>query len=215
VGQLLGRGRRGAALATALRQSLDVDTLGGVIDVFDHGLVPGGSTRTQAKWELSIEIFQNVVGSTETYGEWFEIANASGDSVDLDGLQLTDDGTNAHTVSGSVVLAPGAYAVFISSADTALNGGVTATYAYGTSGFALGNSSDAINLANSLGQLERVAWDNGATFPDSEGYSMTLNPAATDTVSNDTGSNWCNATSLFDATTGSYGTPGAANDTCE
>ena len=146
-------------------------------------------------------------------GEWFEIYNNTGGTVDLDGLQIFDTSESSPgdeaTVSGTVLVASGDHAVFGRYASR--NGGVTLDYAYGTAHTL--HDFDEIFLANSSGTLDSVAWDNGTTFPDPTGASISLDSAAQNASDNDNGNNWCAATSSFGD--GDLGTPGASNDDCE
>ena len=158
------------------------------------------------------EVMVNPAAVTNWRGEWFEVYNASGSSVDLDGLEVfdTDEATqgDAFTISESFVLEDGGYAV-IARFDTN-NGGVTADLTW--TGHYLRNGSDSLFLSNGSEVLDEIAWDDGATFPDDAGYSMSLDTTALDSSSNDDGASWCNATSTYGD--GDYGTPGAANDGC-
>ncbi|MBN1335036.1 MAG: lamin tail domain-containing protein [Deltaproteobacteria bacterium] len=156
------------------------------------------------------EIIQNPGAVGDTYGEWFEVYNASGLDVDLNGLAISDLGSDAHAVAGSVVVAAGAYVVLGIEDDLTVNGGAPVDYEYAD--FYLGNSDDEVVLSNTAGVIDSVAWDDGATFPDPSGASMTLDPAALDADSNDEGANWCEATSTFGD--GDLGTPGGVNDDC-
>ena len=157
------------------------------------------------------EVMQNPNAVADSSGEWFEVYNDSGSAVDLSGLVVKDTGTNTFTVSGALVVAAGGYVVFGKDSNTAVNGGVTVDYAFGTK-MDLGNGSDSVYLTYGSTTIDAVVWDNGATFPDPTGYSMSLDPDARDTSSNDTGSNWCEASSTYGD--GDYGTPGADNDEC-
>ena len=55
-------------------------------------------------------------------GEWFEITNISGAAVDLDGLQVSDTGGAAFTVSGTVAITAGGSVVLGNNADPLTNG---------------------------------------------------------------------------------------------
>jgi hypothetical protein len=57
-----------------------------------------------------------------------------------------------------------------------------------------------------------VAWDDGATFPDPTGASMSLDPSKLTADLNDDGEAWCTSSSVFGD--GDLGTPGAPNDGC-
>ncbi|MDX1377424.1 MAG: ExeM/NucH family extracellular endonuclease, partial [Anaerolineales bacterium] len=111
-------------------------------------------------------------------------------------------------ISGTVVIPAGGYAVLGNNANSGTNGGVTVVYEY--SGMALANGSDELVLLDgSLTEVDRVEWDDGATFPDPNGASMSLEDSASD---NTVGANWCTSTTPFGD--GDLGTPGAEN-TCE
>ncbi|GEM_PF-1220233 len=179
------------------------------------------SCSTFAVTELAVgdlvinEIFKEPVASGAGAGEWFEIYNAAGVDVDLQGLQIfdTDEVTqgNLVTVGSSVVVADGGLAVLGRNSDTGANGGVALDYAYGFA-HTLGNGADEIFLSDGSTVLDSIAYDNGSTWPDTAGTSISLSSASQDATSNDDGSSWCDATSSFGA--GDLGTPGAVNDSC-
>ncbi len=167
---------------------------------------------TLAAGDLVItEIMQDPAMVYDSTGEWFEIYNAGGFDVDLEGLQVVDEGSDIIEVTGSLPLYSGSYLVFGAELDSALNGGLSVDYQFSDT-FTLGNSSDEIYLINEFGLIDGVIWDNGKTFPDPSGASMTLSPDSLDADSNDLGENWCVASSTYGD--GDAGTPGSANDTC-
>jgi hypothetical protein len=146
-------------------------------------------------------------------GEWFEVFNATGFAIDLIGWEISDDGSDSHVITSNVVINPGEYAVLGRNGDTGVNGGVTMDYVYGND-IKLGNGADEIILTY-LGtntMIDRVDYDNGATFPDSNGKSMTLDPNTFDEFENDNGFNWCVGQTPYDIN--NMGTPGAKNDMC-
>ena len=59
--------------------------------------------------------------------------------------------------------------------DTATNGGVNLDYVYEFE-YEFGNSTDELYIYNSIDFIDIVIWDNGATFPDPNGASISLNP---------------------------------------
>jgi len=163
------------------------------------------------------EVMQNPSEVGDSAGEWFEVRNDAGGDVDLDGLEIGDDPTGSSpdsvTVSGSLVVADGDYVVFGVNDDTATNGGITVDYDYGTtSDLTLGNSGDELILSVSGTTIDEIAWDNGTTFPDPTGASMSLDPASDNATDNDNGANWCEGSSVINSI--DLGTPGAANDAC-
>jgi hypothetical protein len=142
-------------------------------------------------------------------GEWFEVYNTLGSDVDLEGLILSDLGTDTHTVAGSLVVASNGYVVFGNNADTATNGGVTVDYEYGSTWY-LSNSSDEIVLNNGVTDIDTVLWDSAWSV--ASGFAKQLDPTATDATSNDDPANWCDAVTLYH--TDNTGTPGLANEVC-
>ncbi|MGA9597137.1 MAG: lamin tail domain-containing protein [Acidimicrobiia bacterium] len=154
------------------------------------------------------EIMQNPSMVWDSVGEWFEVYNAGSSSVDLSGWTITDELNNKHVISGPLIIEPGAYLVFGRNTNSSVNGGVAVDYGTGTDIF-LFNSSDRLVLLDAAGnEVDRVAWDDGATFPDPNGASMSLAATGND---NSVGANWCTSTTVFGD--GDLGTPGGPN-TC-
>ena len=151
------------------------------------------------------EIMQNPSAVGDSSGEWFEIFNSGSSTVDLDGYEFRDNGSDSFLVSGLLEIVAGGYLVFGNNGDSATNGGVTVDYVY--SGMFLANGDDELILSDSNDvELDRVEWDGGPNFPDPTGASMELiNPA----LDNNVGSNWVESTQTFGD--GDLGTPGAAN----
>jgi predicted extracellular nuclease len=154
------------------------------------------------------EIIQNPAAVSDNNGEWFELANGTPDPVDIDGWTVKDNGSNLHVIAngGPLVIPAGGFLVLGRDANAAANGGVAIDYQY--SNIFLGNGSDALILLDTaLSEVDRVEWDNGATFPDPTGTSMALKDPALD---NNVGANWCESQTPFG--NGDLGTPGAPND---
>jgi hypothetical protein len=147
---------------------------------------------------------QNPRRTSDTSGEWFELFNPGDAPVDLQGWTIKDDDRDRFVVPQSVIVPAGGYAVLGNSAVA--NGGIAHDYVYGAS-MVLQNDWDELAIADADGTLvDRVAWDNGATFPDPDGASMSLLDPSSD---NALGSAWCTATSSW--ATGDRGTPHAAS----
>jgi hypothetical protein len=110
------------------------------------------------------EVMANPAAVSDTAGEWFEIFNQSTNDIDLNGLVLTDNGSNSHTVSNvdPLILASGSYFVFGRNNDTAANGGVDVDYLY--SNFTLGNTNDAINLLFDGLLIDSLIYSSGSSF---------------------------------------------------
>jgi len=155
------------------------------------------------------EIMQNPAAVGDANGEWFEVFNPTGSTIDINGWTISDDGTNSHVISngGALNVVAGGRAVLCIDAVAATNGGVTCAYQY--TGIALANGSDELILTDTVPALrDRVAWDNGATFPDPTGASMYF--VGPDTADNNVGANWSTSGVAYgDGDLGSPGTQGA------
>ena len=159
------------------------------------------------------EILHNPSGA-DGLREWFEILNTTANPIQLDGWTISDDGVDSHTITGGKVIAPGALAVLGASESPVDNGGANVDYAYGTD-ISLANAPDEIHLHDPSGTLiDSVAYDDGPNFPDTEGYSQSLDPASMNASSNNFGSLWCESPGAVFGTGGDRGTPGVANPVC-
>lgn len=166
---------------------------------------PPGETDTAAQIVIS-EIMPNPAAVSDSYGEWFEVTNADSVAVDLNGWVIKDDGSDTHTISvtDSLVISPGEYAVFGRHEDSTQNGGYTPDYVY--SDFSLANSSDEIIMLDTAqNTVDKVTYTT--SFPFANGASMYVSDFSTD---NNADSNW--AVSNYSYGDGDLGTPGRAWD---
>lgn len=157
------------------------------------------------------EIMQNPATGDADGGEWFEFTNTHSELINLTGLVFTDASGNSAELDEYIAIGPGEYVVFAGSGDQAANGGILADWSYDEA-VGLANSEDAVILSFGTTVFDEVAYDNGVTFPDPDGMSMSLDPTAIDATDNDDGANWCPGSTVFGA--GDLGSPGAANPPC-
>lgn len=156
------------------------------------------------------EIMQNPAMSLDNDGEYFELFNTTASTLNLNGCSVqssTSSGPESFNIAGDVRISPGGYAVFARS----VNAPFAADYTYGGL-INLNNSVDELAIRCDGIEVDYVSYDDGATFPDPEGASMSLNPARMSASQNDLGSNWCMSSSTFGV--GDLGTPGGPNDPC-
>lgn len=155
------------------------------------------------------EVMSNPGAVSDTVGEWFEVKALN--DVDLNGMNVdrADDSTAAETITSPscVHLDSGQYGIFVKNVDMAMNGGLPAAPILGTFKFAL-TASGNIQLLLGGGLIDAVAF----TTPELSGKSRQLDPDLTNSIANDTESNFCAGTTAFGA--GDLGTPGAANAQC-
>ncbi len=165
------------------------------------------------------EILFDPKATSDASGEWLELTNPGDKAVDITGWQLEDKdkgGVPIKPASGSVVVPAKGRIVLAIKADTKVNGGVTAAWAYGSS-IALSNSSSGgrIALLKADGTLvDEVKYQTTAGkfgWPGKvSGVAIQLSPKFVTATGNDAGTAWCLASKVFGA--GDKGTPGAEND---
>ena len=166
---------------------------------------PGVRNECDAPAETLVitDVMQNPQLTSDYSGEWFELHNPGAAPIDIAGWMIKDDDRDRFVVPSSVVVPAGGYAVLGNS--SVANGNVVLDFAYGGS-MQLQNDWDELAIADAHGILvDRLAWDNGRTFPDPDGASMSLIDPNAD---NANGAAWCTATSSWAA--GDRGTPHAA-----
>ncbi len=145
-------------------------------------------------------------------GEWVEVYNASGATIDLIGFELHDDGADSHVIPISVVVPAAARVVLGRDGDFTTNGGVLVAYEY--SGFVLEDTIDQLVLSFDGLEVDRVEYDwTGELL----GHSASLDPAlgTPDDLLNDVQANWCGSSMPLVSPGSDFGTPGGANDSCD
>jgi len=128
---------------------------------------------------LTSEVMANPSAVSDVNGEWFELFNTSANSIDINGLSISDDGSNSHQINNgtSLLIASGAYLVLGRNGDSANNGGYLADYAYNN--FSLGNTLDQIILSDNGNEITRLNYTNppfGSPGVSVELISQLVNP---------------------------------------
>ncbi len=200
-----------AGLAVNLDENTDLE----IVDVSDESEPPVIGPIGYGDL-LITEIMYDPGALSDTYGEWFEIYNNSGDAIDLQNVVIRRDGEAKHTINTSLVLQAGEYCVLEKTVDATDPTGII-TYIYG-SALSLTNDACTLEIANygtdgtNGSVIARVAYDVTTTFPAATGASIQLNPSRYDADEAQLGANWCESTSSY--STGDMGTPGVANVSC-
>ncbi|HWV39031.1 MAG TPA: lamin tail domain-containing protein [Vulgatibacter sp.] len=120
-------------------------------------------------------------------GEWFEVKNATGASVDLDGWTITTDG-GSHTIAGPLVVPPGGFATLAASATV----GFPPDYVFGA-GLPFDPTGDTLSLAASpTAPIASVTWDASWNHP-VDGSSLSLDGSFVQVGvgSHDDADSWC------------------------
>lgn len=176
----------------------------------DEGLIAPGDL-------VITEIMANPDAASDSFGEWFEVFNAS--TTDLAfcrGWEGRDDRFDRFVIASGLVIPAGGLAVFVRDGDSSRNGGITGATVFGRS-MQLAELDDQIVLwfedPDQGGfEVSRVAYDGAPAWPDGAGHSLSLDPAAWDEGSNDDPSRWCAASAPYGA--GDHGSPGTVNAPC-
>ncbi len=190
----------------------ETPVLAEVVELNDGTRTPPG---TIAFGDLLItEIMYDPSSLSDTEGEWFEIYNHSGQSVDLQDLVLERDDINRHVITESIELPPGAFYVFQRSLQAT---GATNSYVYG-SAITLSNTGAVLSIYNKdtgtgPGALIFSVNYGDSGFPGGTGASIGLNPGMLNPADAISGTSWCTSTSVY--STGDSGTPGTMNDMCQ
>ena len=142
--------------------------------------------------------------------EWFELHNATGADIDLDGWSVNNL-TGGVSISSSLVIGAGGYVVLGVGTDPVVNGDTPVDLDYGPS-ISLENVDSLTVVAPDTSTTDVVAW--GPSWTLVEGAALSLDPGSLDGVDNDDPANWCASTAPPWGSFPDSGTPGAANPTC-
>jgi hypothetical protein len=170
---------------------------------------------TNVPWPLAgevivTEIMQNPAVLADADGEWFEVYNPTmGTSFQLDNCTFEGGADVGFTVDVDMVIGPGEYRIF--STDSAVDQGFVPDHQWLEASYNLTNAVDTVRLVCNGIAVDEVTWDDGLTFPDPNGQSMSLSLPSYDAVANDLGANWCAGSTSYN---GDFGTPGADNPVC-
>jgi len=191
-------------------------TSGNVFGDGDYGTPGSASDGCSTLADLAVgdlvisEIMWDPTKVADYRGEWIEIYNASGSSLNLNGLVINSANNSGHTINGDVVLPPSSQVLLNVRSSSGVNGGTVGDYTYDYTQVSLAKS-DSVSLVADGTTIDSVSY-NFTSFPTTAGKSLTLSPTTLTASSNDNGSNWCMGSSTYGD--GDYGTPGLANDVC-
>lgn len=182
---------------------------GGRSDAVPHDLIArdGGAGATGV---VITELMIDPKAALDNDGEWIELFNPGGQSVDVAGWSLKGQGTEHHVIqAGGPVLVPAQGRIVLGrSTDRTKNGGVNVAYAY--SGIFLANTADQLVLLDAdKAVVDTVQYDTSLGFVIPEGASLSIRSPLSDKSQ---ASNWCAATTAWPGSKGDLGTPGTAPD---
>ena len=158
------------------------------------------------------ELMTNPQRVSDAKGEWFEVYNATFETLYLNGLEVeTDSATYVVEEEVPIGVASGQFFVFGLNDDPNQNGGATVNLVY--EGLSLSNESGELTLVMEGSTIDAISWDDGATMPDIHGASMSLDMVLLDAELNDDAGSWCASTEEWELG-GDFGSPGVANELC-
>lgn len=140
-------------------------------------------------------------------GEYFEVYNNSNSPVDMNGWNISDNGSNSDDISSTLIVPAHGFVTIGKSADSEINGGIAVDYTISGS---LSNSDDEVIITDDTGtEIDRVEYGGSSSWPDPTGASMYF----TGTVSQDNndGSLWAISTKSI-AIGDDLGSPGFAGE---
>jgi hypothetical protein len=152
----------------------------------------------------------------DNVGEWVELYNTSGSTIDIGGYRFHDDDVDGWTLEGEILVGPGDYVVLCADTNTAVNGGVPCDASFFRdstgNGLALANGPDEVILSRPDGTaIDGLHYDE--TWY-TKGVALGVDPAWQRSGDNDDPTHWCDQVTVI-LSSGEPGTPGQANDTCE
>jgi beta-lactamase superfamily II metal-dependent hydrolase len=183
--------------------------LGACTDRFQSPAGPGPNgprfaVSTYAGQVVINEVMADPNAVIDTDGEWFEVTNRGTSAVNIQGWTIAGNNDTNHTITGSVTIPARGYVVLARNGSSGLNGGVVASYAYGT--MTMANTADWIALRDGSGaSVDSVSWSTAMPAGSSRGVT---DPDADNLDAK--GPNW--HTSAVSYGSGDKGTPGAQND---
>lgn len=155
------------------------------------------------------EVMHHPLAVSDSNGEWLELYNTGGMSIDIRGWVLSGDDGDTITISRSVIVPAHGHVVLGANGDASANGGVPVDYAYDRGTFSL-SAADTVFVVLAGVTLFDVEWTAG--WGAADGASWSLDPDHPSVLEARQSTYWCLASSALP--TGDLGTPGAPNDHC-
>ncbi|HSP80259.1 MAG TPA: lamin tail domain-containing protein, partial [Myxococcaceae bacterium] len=158
------------------------DVYGSAFDLGDGTFTIAAPPSGPAKVILN-EILANEPGSSTT-GEFVELVNVGGQSIDISGWVLQDASSTRHTFAQGTVLAPGKAIVVFASAS-AIPSGLTNAVAASSGALSLNNTGDTVTVKESSAKKAKTvdSFTYGSSLASTDGVSMNRSPDASDTGS--------------------------------
>lgn len=187
---------------------------------------PEGPVEPEPGDLIFSEMMVNPDAVADEMGEWVELYNTSGSTLDIEGYALHDDDSDYWVFEESIEVPPGGYVVLCANPDPALNGGVPCDGWFYRNpmgekpptgsgyGVAIANNDDELTLTSPSGvDIDHFDYNDTDSDPIEAGMAFGLDPSALDGTANDNIDNWCVQETVLPGVS-EPGTPGAPNDAC-
>jgi len=177
-----------------------------------NGLVDDG---TIAAGDVVItEMMIDPAAVPDAQGEWIEVYNNTGNTLNLATWTLTDGASESFTITAQngVPVPAGGYAVLCRLAEWDYNGGVFCDVEY--AGFDLSNVADTVTLQLGATIIDTVAYDTAQGWTVPSAASLQLDPSRRDATNNDDPSSWCASDGSTVLSGGDWASPKAPNVSC-
>ncbi|MFN7147129.1 MAG: lamin tail domain-containing protein, partial [Myxococcota bacterium] len=176
--------------ATDLDGEIGADTVTVVIE--EEVVVPEPGDLVFSEMMVNPQIVEDEVG------EWVELYNTSGSTLDITGYSFRDDDVDLQILEGPLLVAPHDFVVLCANMDPRQNGGVPCDGHFERistgGGLALANGPDELVLARPDGvEIDWLHYDD--TWY-TLGVALGLDPDELDDTVNDDPAYWCDQTTL-------------------
>ncbi|MDP2317690.1 MAG: MopE-related protein [Pseudomonadota bacterium] len=179
---------------------------------------PAHALSPSAAGDVTLTEFQaDTTRVPQYYGEWFELYNNAGGTLDFDGVSITNSAGQVVTVTSMTTVGVGGYLVFGINEDrtygsATYNGNIPVDYLYTFASFNMSLSDDTLTVRYGGTVLDVVDWTSAWGISSNYAHSASLNAYNLEWA-NDYSINWCSS-ATFIADSGMYGSPGEENEYC-
>jgi len=176
------------------------------------------TTRDPAPGNVIVTEFLANANGNDIGKEWIELYNTTSEPIDLNGWELTDNGSDSHVIDngGALIIPPASYRVIGAADDAWVNRGVPIDFAWNPDELTLGNGGDEIILKHGNDVIHAIGYEDYATSPTPvNGINLEARPGVALGMAADYAEGavnlWQPQISSY-GTNGDRGTPGRNND---
>ncbi len=174
---------------------------------------PAFAVAPSALGDITVTEFQADPSKVPPYwGEWFELYNNAGTTLDFNGVTVTLADGHSFTIAGAPLVGVDDYLMLGVNDDVSKNGNVNPDVLYDFTKFNISGPDDSITVSYGSTTLDILDWDSTWGIVSDEAESCAPNASGLEWA-NDLKINWCSSTT-FIAVSGMKGSPGVENEFC-